>query len=102
MASLLIRAFNLPLRVERLLGAAVGDDLDALEEPAAAHVANERMIAKAILQAPRQIRALPAHIGEQVVAANDLLHGQRRRARKRMAGVGMAVLEGAGAARRSS
>ena len=40
---------HLQVRVECLLGAAIGDQLDPLQEAAPAHVADERMIAKALL-----------------------------------------------------
>ena len=95
MASRLMRACNLRCRIERFLGSAVGDQLDALEQAAPAHVADEGMIAEALLQPAGEMRALHADIGEQIVAADDPLHGERRRAGERMAGIGVAVLESA-------
>ena len=97
MASLLDARVQLALRIERFLGAAVGDQLDALEQAAPAHVADKGMIAEALLQPARQMRALRADVGEQIVAADDALHGERRGAGQRMADVGVAVLEDAGA-----
>ena len=61
-------------RIERLLAAAIGDKLDALEQSAPAHVADKRMIAEALVQASRQMRALFAHIGEKIVAPDHSLH----------------------------
>src|SRR5262245_54232838 len=37
------------LRIERLLAVPIGDQLEALQQPASAHIADERMIAEALL-----------------------------------------------------
>src|SRR6266851_10471041 len=87
------------LRIERFLGSTVGYNLEPLKQPAAAHVADKRMIAEPLLQPPRQMRALRPDIGKQTVAADDPLHGKRGRAGERMAGIGVAMLESAGAFR---
>ncbi len=55
------------------------------------------MIAEPLLQAARKVGALLADVFEQVVAADHALDGERRRAGEGMAGIGVAVLEGAGA-----
>ena len=70
-----------------------------LEQAAPAHVADEGMIAEALVQASRQMRALLAHIGQQIVAPDHALHSERRRAGERMTHVGVAVLERARAFR---
>ncbi len=80
-------------RVEWLLAAAIGDELDALEQAASAHVADEGMIAEPLLEPAREVCPLRAHVGQQIVAAHDPLHRQRRRAGKRMTHVGVTVLE---------
>ena len=87
------------LRIERLLGSAVGDDLQPLKQPAAAHVADKGMIAEPLLQPPCQMLALPADIGKQIVAPDDLLHGQGGGAGERVANIGVAMLKSAGAVR---
>src|SRR5215469_12671717 len=65
---------ELARRVEWLLGSAVGDQLEALQQAAAAHVADERMIAEALAQAAVEMRSLSAHIGEKIVTPDHALH----------------------------
>src|SRR5262249_56263149 len=77
----------------------VGERLDGLEQAAAAHVADERMIAEPLVEAAGQMRALCLHVGEELVAADHLLHRERGRASERMTHESMAVLERAGACR---
>src|SRR5688572_22098146 len=55
------------------------------------------MIAEPLLQAAGEVGALLADVFEEVVAAYHPLNGKRRRAGEGMAGIGVAVLEGAGA-----
>src|ERR671925_1198504 len=86
-------------RIEWLLRAAVGDELDRLEQTATAYVADMMMIAEALVQASRQMLPHLLYLPEKVVAADDLLHGQPGRGRHRMAHIGMAVLEEARAVR---
>src|SRR5262245_39976635 len=83
------------LGIEGLLAVAIGDQLEALQQAAPAHVADERMIAEALLQPAREICALRRHVREQVVAADDPLHRQTRGAGERMTRIGVAELEGA-------
>jgi hypothetical protein len=46
-------------RIERLLAAAIGDELDALKQAASADVADERMVAEALVQPARQASGWP-------------------------------------------
>ena len=72
---------------------AVLHQLYGLEQAAAAHVAYVMVVAEALLETAPEVGALCFHLGKQVVAANDALHGERPCARHRMAEVGMAVLK---------
>src|SRR5262245_52016224 len=90
---------HLQFRVERLFDAAIEHQLDAVKQAAPADIADIRMIAETLAQSARQVSTLLAHVGEQVVAINDLLHRQRCRASERMSHIGVAVLKGAGAVR---
>ena len=94
-ASRFTRACSFSFGSNGSLAVAIGDQLDGLEQAAAAHIADEGMIAEPLLQPPREIRALHAHVRQQIVAADHPLHGERRRAGERMAHVGVAVLEDA-------
>jgi hypothetical protein len=60
---------QLQLWVESVLGAAIGDELEALKQPAAAHIPNEGMIAKPFLEPSQKVCTLRMHICEQVIAA---------------------------------
>ena len=91
-----MRACSLCLGSNGSLAAAILHQLDGLEQPAAAHVADVMMVAEALVQAPHQGLALRLDIGQQIVAPDDALHGERARARQRMAQIGVAVLEEAG------
>ena len=87
---------QLQFRVERLLAAAIGDELEALEQAASAHVADEGMIAEPLASAgARDARPARARCAKQIVAAYHPLHRQRRGAGERMTHIGVAVLEGA-------
>src|SRR5262249_57433681 len=58
-----------------------------------------RMITETLAQSTRQMGTLLTHVGEQIVAMDDLLHRQRCRASEWMSHIGVAVLKGAGAVR---
>ncbi len=94
---LLDAGVQLVLRIERLLAAPVCHQLDGLEQAASPHVADVMVVAEALAQAPRQVLALAAHVGQQIVAPDHLLHGERPGAGQRVAEIGVAVLEEAGA-----
>src|SRR6266536_1366047 len=81
--------------IKRLLGAAIGDQLEALEQTASAHIAHVGMISEPLVEAAREVCALHPHVRQQLVAAYHPLHGQSRGARNRMTHVSVAVLEGA-------
>jgi hypothetical protein len=72
-------------RIERALRAAIGDELDCLEEAATANVADVRMRAKRRTQSFREPGPLMLHRVEQTVALDHFLHCERRRAADRMA-----------------
>src|SRR5262245_15577482 len=59
---------HLQFRIEWLLGAAIGDELDPLEQAASAHITDEGMIAEPFLEPAREVCPLRAHIGQQIVA----------------------------------
>jgi len=84
---------QLVARVEGLLRAAVLDQLDADEQPAAADVAHMRMRTQPLAQRALELRAALAHVREQLVALNHLLHRERGGRSRRVADVGVAVLE---------
>ncbi len=86
-------------RIERRLARAVGHELDAPEEAAAADVAHMRVAAECLGQHGAECHAVVAHLGNEAVAPDHLLHRERRRAGHRMAEVGVAVLEEAAALR---
>src|SRR5262245_4447604 len=90
---------QLQFRVERFLAAAIGDEFESLQEAAPAHVADEGMIAEALLQPARKICALRSDVGQEIVAAYHPLHGQSGGAGERMTHIRVRVLEGTGALR---
>ena len=74
--------------------------LDAPEQAAAADVADVRMIAERVAQQAARSRApLSRTRGQQSVALDHLLHGERRGASHRVTEVRVAVLEEAAALR---
>src|SRR5216684_6884275 len=81
--------------IKRRLGAAIGDELEALEQTASAHIAHVGMIAEPLVEPAREVGALRPHVGQQLVAAYHALHGQGRGACKRMTHVSVAMLKGA-------
>jgi len=87
---------QLVLRRERLLAPPIGNQLDRLKKPAPAHVSDERVIAKSLLEPSRKLSALRAHVREQPVALYHALHRQRRGAGERMTHIGVTVLKSAG------
>lgn len=84
---------QLALGVERGLGVARRDQLEAAEEPPAADVADVGMVAEAVLEAPLETVAQLPHAGQQVAGLDGTLNGQGRGAGGGVADVGMAVLE---------
>jgi hypothetical protein len=72
---------------------ALGYELDAPEQAPTAYITDERMSVEARVQGVAKLRAPRAHAIEQSGASHCLLHGQRRRARQRVADIRMAVLE---------
>src|SRR5437867_1783093 len=85
--------------IERFLGCPVADDLDAEKKAAAADVADMRMVAETRGE-PRGERCTEhAYFGEEAVALDDFLHGERRRASDRMPEIGVPVLKESSARR---
>ena len=80
-------------RVEGRAAGPVGDQLQADEQAAAADIADVMMVAEALLQARAQYRALLAHVVQQPLALDGLLHGEGGGTGHGMADVGKAVLE---------
>src|SRR5271166_4940246 len=72
-------------RVERLFGHAVFDELERAEEAAAADVADEGAVSEPLHEAALEKVAHGDDVGQQVVAPDHVLHGDRRRGRHRMA-----------------
>ena len=72
-----MRACSLCLGSNGCLAAAIRDQLDGLEQPAAAHVADVMVVAEALVEAALRCLALGLDVGQQVVAPDDLLHGER-------------------------
>src|SRR5262249_26389212 len=66
---------------------------DGLQKSAATHVADEGMIAEPLVEAAGEIRALLAHVGQELVTPDYALHRQGSGASERMAHIGMAVSE---------
>ena len=94
----LMRACSCSAGSNGVLAGAVGDQLDAAEQAAAAQVADMRMIAEALVQARLQARRPGARTAaSRSSRADHLLHRQRGRAGHRMADIGVAVLEHAAA-----
>src|SRR5919201_3916585 len=90
---------QLQFRVERRLVAAIGDEFESLQQAAPAHVADEGMVAEALLQPARKVRALRPNVGVEMVAEYHPLHGQSGGAGERMTHIGVRMLKGAGAVR---
>ena len=88
---------QLQRRIDGLLGGPVGDQLDAAEQPAPADIADMAVVAQPFGQRLVQQIAHGAHIGQQVVLGDLVLHRQRRRAGRGVAGIGVAMLKEAGA-----
>src|SRR4029450_6172760 len=84
---------ELQRRIERGFGHPITDELDAEKKSAAANVADVRMVAEALGEARRQRGTARADLGEESVALDDLLHGERCRASDRMAEIRVSVLE---------
>src|SRR5678815_4639693 len=63
--------------IERRLGGAVGDQFDRLEQAAAADVADVAVVAEAFGEAGHQSRAHGVDVVDEVVVADDVLHGER-------------------------
>src|SRR4030095_14116984 len=72
---------------------------DRLEPPTPAHITDERVIAKRIVEPGAQPRALARAALDQLLACQHALHRKRGGARNRMPDVGMSVLEEAAAGR---
>ena len=83
--------------VEGLLAGTVLHQFHAPEEAAAAHVAHRRVVAERALQHLAEGSAVLAHLGQQAVALDHLLHRQRGRTGHGVTQVGVAVLEEAAA-----
>ncbi len=79
--------------IEGRLRRPVAHQLDSAEQPPAAQVADVRMTAESHLEPRHELRAALADTGEQPVALDNVLHGQRRRACNRMAEVRVPMLE---------
>src|SRR5204863_9707638 len=80
-------------------GCPVADDLDAEKKAAAADVADVGMITETRGEARGERCAAHAYLGEEVIALDDFLHGERRCASDRMPEIGVPVLEKARAGR---
>src|SRR5262249_4071019 len=87
---------HLEFRREGFLGAAVGDEFDADEKPAAADVPDVRVPAQALLQCRLARPHLAHYVVEQFFLAYHPLHGERRSACDRVTEIGVAVLEKSG------
>ncbi len=81
------------MRIEGLLGGALGHQFDAAEQAPSADVADVGMSVEALSQRRLEPLALPAHVRQQVVLADDALHGERGGARRRVTHIGVPVLE---------
>src|SRR5579863_7507164 len=80
--------------VEGLLGLAVLDELDRLEEPGAAYVADDRDVAQALEHAA-ELGLLLEHVPAEVLALDEVDVGERDRRRDRVSAEGVAVVEDA-------
>jgi hypothetical protein len=85
-------------RSEGCLGRAIGNELERAKQATAANVADVRVFGEPSCQRLREVFAARAHLGEQPLVADRVLHGERRGARERMTDVRVSMLEGAGAA----
>src|SRR5437660_12435364 len=85
------------LGIERLLGLAVCDELDAGEKTASANIADVRVCIELRMERAKEVRTTAAHCIEQTVPFDHLLDGKRGGRSDRMADVRMAVLERAAA-----
>ena len=92
-ASRLTRACSFSPGIERPLARPVADQLERAEEPAPADVADERVLAEALREAPLEPCAHFVHVGEEPIPPDDVLHRKRRRRGHRMAHIGVAMLE---------
>src|ERR1700722_388432 len=90
---LLYARVQLARGIERSLRTAVGDKLDAAEQPAPSDIADMRIVGEALLQPSLQTFAHRPDIGEQAVAPDDLLNCEAGGCGHRMAHIGMAMLE---------
>src|SRR5258708_18738304 len=70
--------------IERRPGGAIGDQLDRLEQAAAADVADMPVIAEALGEPPFELNPKVLHSVEQPLLADDFLHLERRGAGHRM------------------
>ena len=98
-ASRLTRAWSLSAGSKGCFARAVGNELERPKEPAPANVADERVLPKALLEAPLKPAAHFDHVGEKAVAPDDVLDRERRRRGHRMTHVGVPVLKRARAVR---
>ena len=78
---------------------AVGNELERPKEPAPADVADERVLPKALLEAPLKALAHCDHVGEKAVAPDDVLDRERRRRGYGMTHIRVPVLKRARAVR---
>jgi len=79
--------------VEGPLRLAIVDEFKGHEQSATADVADVRVLSHRRGQTLAQVNAEASHRGEQVIALDHFLHGQRRGARDRVPDVGVAMLE---------
>ena len=87
------------LGIERCLGLAIGDQLDALEQPTPANVADMRMLAEALDQCGVQFLSLLARPPDEPAPDQCVAHREPGRTSDGVADVGVAMLEEAGALR---
>ena len=85
---------HLERRIERTLAGAILDQLERPKKPAPANVADEGVVGEAFGEAALQEVAHRDHVGNEIVALNDLLYGERGGCGHRMAHVSVAMLEG--------
>src|ERR1700758_2330061 len=83
--------------IERTFGGAIRHQLDRPEQAASADVADMTVIAETFGKPLLELPAALLDPIEQIVVADDVLHLERGGAGQRMAKIGMAVLERAGA-----
>ncbi|CAM2156543.1 hypothetical protein PT2222_30015 [Paraburkholderia tropica] len=87
------RRMQLERRIEARLRFTVLHQLDADEQPTAAHVADIRMLGVTLAQPRAQLLAAREHVVEQFFLSDHTLHFERRRTGRGMADIGVAVLE---------